>query len=265
LQLRDYLNVIRKRWWVAVLVAAFAAATAFGYSVLQPKIYESTVTVLGTPAKPDEGLNNTIKAEVRRFPSMLTSSTIAQRIDDRGKFDLGADAIIGKIKPQPFPDNYLLKITVSDTNAQRAARIADAAADIIKEDEIARQVSVPEDTRIFFDKISPAPVPDRPSTPRTTLNTGAALALGLVVGLILIFVIEYFDSSLRTEEDVERQTGLKVIGTIPPWKPGHAIAKNGWPGPVKPAAADASGTFDEKYLETTPEILKDTRTKREQS
>jgi capsular polysaccharide biosynthesis protein len=201
-----------------MLVAIVAAMTAFGYSMTQPRLYESVVNVLGTTAKPDEGLNNAIKAEVRRFPSILTSNTIAQKIDERGKFDLGADAISAKIKPLPLPDSYMLKITVSDTDRFRAANIANTAADILKEDNLAKQATVPDDSKIFFEKISPAPVPDVPSTPRTSLNTGAGFALGLVLGLILIFVIDFFDDSLKTEEDVERYTGLKVIGVVPPWR-----------------------------------------------
>lgn len=267
MQLKDYLNVIVKRWWIAALVALIAAATAYGYSLIQPKLYESSVTVQGTTGKPDEGLNNTIKADVKRFSSSLTSNVVAQKIDERGKFDLGADAISSKIKAVATPDNYILKITVSDTDRFRAARIADAAADIIKEDNLAKQAGIPDDSKTFFDKISPAPIPDRPSTPRTALNTGAGFALGLVVGLILIFVIEFFDTTLRTEEDVERHTSLNVIGVIPPWRASRATAAQ--PVVSTPlrsnlnrtgAAADASGPLEKEFSEISKE---ETNQKRE--
>lgn len=242
MQLKDFLKVIQKRWWVALLVGIIAATTAYGYSLTQPKTYESVINVKGDPARPDEGLNNAIKSAVRGYPALLTSATLAQKIDERGKFDLGADAISAKIKPQAIPDSYMLKITVSDTDRLRAARIADTAADIIKEDNLSKWATVPDDSKIFFDKISPATVPDRPSSPRTNLNTGAGLALGLVLGLILIFVLEFFDTSLKTEEDVERFTGLNVIGVVPPWRgksSPNPITNRG--SGVPNVAADASG------------------------
>lgn len=251
MQLKDFLKVIQKRWWVVILVGIVAAITAYGYSLAQPKLYESVVNVQGTPAKQDEGLNNAIKSAVRRYAPLLTSSAWAQKIDERGKFDLGADAISSKIKPQPVPDSYLLKITVSDTDPARAARIADTAAEIIKEDILASQASTPDDSKIFFDKISPATVADRPSSPRTNLNTGAGLALGLILGLILIFVIEFFDTSLKTEEDVERYTGLNVIGVVPPWR-GKSSGLPPTRGIGTPnVAADASGL--EELTETSLE------------
>ena len=62
-------------------------------------------------------------------------------------------------------------------------------------------------------------MPDKPSQPRTLLNTGAAGALGLILGLILIFVVNFFDNTIYTEEDVESFTGLNVLGAVPAWRP----------------------------------------------
>jgi uncharacterized membrane protein len=36
-----------------------------------------------------------------------------------------------------------------------------------------------------------------------------------VVGALLAFVLEYLDDTLKTSEDVERFTGLTLIGSIP--------------------------------------------------
>ncbi len=242
MQLRDFLKVIQKRWWLVLLVGAAAALTALGYSLTQPRTFETTINILGTTAKPDEGLNNYIKGQVRRYSTLITSDTIAQKIDERGKFDLGYGAISGKIKPQALPDNYTLKVIVEDTDPRRAARIADTAADIIREDNLASMASVPEDGKVFFDKISAAPIPERPSTPRTGLNTGAGLALGLVVGLILIFFLEFFDTNLSTEEDITRNTGLKVIGSIPPWR-----------GPRTPPGPKTNETIRKIFRKLKPE------------
>jgi capsular polysaccharide biosynthesis protein len=235
LQLREYLNIIRKRWWVAALVVVVAAGVAYGYSITQPKLYETSVKVVGNPAKPDENLNNTIKAEVKRLAAAtLTSPDFAARIDQRGRFDLGPDQLLGKIKAQAKPDDYNLIITVDDTSAERAAQIANTAADLIRDDNLDKLANVPDDSKIFFDKTSRAPVPDRPSSPRTNLNTGAGAALGLVLGLILIFVVHFFDTSIRTEDEVERFIGLKVLGLVPSWHySGQSLPKSS--GPIPPA------------------------------
>ncbi len=222
MQLKEILKIIGKRWWLALVVAVAAMVVAFFYSIAQPKIYETTITILGKTAKPDVGLDNTVKSEVLRLPTRLKSTDLASKIDQRGHFDLGPDVIAAKITAIPKPDNYFLLLTVDDTDPVRAAAIANTAADIISEDILQAEALAPDDSKIFFDKTAKAPVPDRPSTPRTNLNTAAAGALGLVIGLILIFVVDFFDTSIRTQEDLERQTGLKVLGIIPAWKSGPA-------------------------------------------
>lgn len=218
MQIKYLIEVIRKRWWVAALVAIVAAGVAFGYSVLQPKIYETSVIVQGKPAKPDEGLNNFIKTELQRLPISLKSPDMGAEIDKRAKLDLGADAIIDKIKTQARPNDSTLIITVSDTEPKRAALIANTAAEIVRDRNLAFVATTPDDSKVFFEPVSRAPVPDRPSLPRTTLNTAAAGALGLVLGLIFIFLVEFFDNTLRSEEEAARFTNLKVLGTIPPWR-----------------------------------------------
>ena len=218
MQLKDYINVIRKRWWLALVVAVAAAAVAFLYSMTQPKIYETSVTVVGKTAKPDTGLDNSVKSELHRLQSTISTDSTAAQIDQAAQLDLDSGQILSKIKVVTRPDDYILMITVDDTDPQRAALIANTAADLVHEQYLESQSTIPDDSKIFFDKIAVAPVPDKPSLPRTNLYTGAAALLGLVLGLILIFIVEFFDNSLRTEEDVERFTGLNVLGVVPSWR-----------------------------------------------
>jgi polysaccharide biosynthesis transport protein len=64
--------------------------------------------------------------------------------------------------------------------------------------------------------ISPAGTPSSPVEPTPLRNGMIALALGLVLGVILAFVREYLDDSLKTKEDVERVSAdAAVLGLIP--------------------------------------------------
>jgi polysaccharide chain length determinant protein (PEP-CTERM system associated) len=66
-----------------------------------------------------------------------------------------------------------------------------------------------------FRVLDPARVPERPFSPnRLLINLGSAGA-GLALGLILIGFLEYRDSSLRLESDVERLLNLPVLAMVP--------------------------------------------------
>jgi capsular exopolysaccharide synthesis family protein len=63
--------------------------------------------------------------------------------------------------------------------------------------------------------IDSAAVPDRPIRPNKKLNFLIAILVGLFVGLGLVFLLEYLDSSFRTLEDVQHHLKLFPLGVIP--------------------------------------------------
>lgn len=63
--------------------------------------------------------------------------------------------------------------------------------------------------------IERAAVPTVPVYPNRRTNAMIGIAIGLMLGLALAFVVEAMDTSIGTIEDVERTTGLSVLGVIP--------------------------------------------------
>lgn len=64
--------------------------------------------------------------------------------------------------------------------------------------------------------ISGAEVPSKPAAPNPTRNASVALSLGLVLGVALAFVREYYDDSIRSKQDIERLPHrIPVVGVIP--------------------------------------------------
>jgi polysaccharide biosynthesis transport protein len=62
---------------------------------------------------------------------------------------------------------------------------------------------------------SPAGAPISPNTKRSTI---AAAALGLLLSVLLAFVLEHLDSTIKTAEDVEKHLQLPVLGLVPQLK-----------------------------------------------
>jgi polysaccharide biosynthesis transport protein len=60
-----------------------------------------------------------------------------------------------------------------------------------------------------------ATLPTEPFSPKTVRNALLALVLGAMLGVGLAFLLEYLDDTIKTKEDLERATGLPVIGLIP--------------------------------------------------
>ena len=63
--------------------------------------------------------------------------------------------------------------------------------------------------------IAPAEVPDVPSSPNVNLNIAISAFAGLFCGIVVAFLIEYLDTSVKTMADAEQLLGLPVLTVIP--------------------------------------------------
>ena len=66
-----------------------------------------------------------------------------------------------------------------------------------------------------FKVLDPARVPERPFSPNRFLINVAGAGLGLGLGVLLTALLEYRDTSFKSEEDVLRLLCLPVLALIP--------------------------------------------------
>ena len=90
--------------------------------------------------------------------------------------------------------------------------------------------------------LSRAVVPRAPSSPKTLQILAAALVVSLVLGILLVYLVEHLDSGFRGAEQVERLTGLGVLGVIP-----NASVSNVSEEPVDYLLAKPASAFAEAF------------------
>lgn len=66
-----------------------------------------------------------------------------------------------------------------------------------------------------FRIVDPARVPERPFSPNRLQITGVAFSLSLAVGLGLIALLEFFDTTMKSETDVLGALALPVLAVVP--------------------------------------------------
>ena len=58
-------------------------------------------------------------------------------------------------------------------------------------------------------------LPTQPIKPKRNLIVMVGLIIGFIVGLVLAFGIEFFNDTIKTEEEIKKLTPIPIIGTIP--------------------------------------------------
>jgi capsular polysaccharide biosynthesis protein len=213
-QIRDYWLIFSKRWWLIVLVAAAASLSSYVYCKLQTPIYRSEVQLTVAPSRLDYGLTLVIDNLLTQYQQQLLTRQLATQVNDALKLDQPVDTLLGKVKVSAVSNGYLLDITVDDSDPNNARDIALVWVQKFIEQHQADQAPLDPLNRIEITMLD-KPLPGVLFFPKTKQYVLAAGILGLVVGAVLAFLLEYLDDTLKTSDDVERFTKLPVVGSIP--------------------------------------------------
>ena len=110
-----------------------------------------------------------------------------------------------------FSDQAIAQeLGVSPRTAQRVANaVGEEFSERISEESPVAEGSV---TVTLWEQ---AALPKDPVSPAVVFTIGVALVVGMMLGVGLAFLLEYFDDSWRSPEEVEELTGLPVYGIIP--------------------------------------------------
>jgi len=97
---------------------------------------------------------------------------------------------------------------------QREAKVTENIYLMLKErqEEINIQTAMKTSDIVVVDT---ATVNENPIKPNLKLNMAIAFVLAIFIAVFIIFLIEFMDRTIKLEEDVEKATGMSVIGTIP--------------------------------------------------
>lgn len=214
MELRDYLRILRQRGWIIILLAVLTAAAAFGFSRMQTEMYKSTLNLLVRPSRTDFGQSQAAKVLLDSYKVWLESSYRAQAVIDELKLDMTAGELLGDVEVASDSLSLMLTLAVENSDPNVANDIARTWGNqLIRWQQQENERNRQEDRITIEFRDDPQAGLDRP---RTRINTAAGAVFGALLGVIVIFVLEWVESGVvRRSEDIERYLEIPVIGTIP--------------------------------------------------
>jgi capsular polysaccharide biosynthesis protein len=215
LDLKQILDGLRRRWWLALIVALTAAAVAYLYSNAQPPVYEAQVTIAAKPVPPDSSLIDAIQKTLPTYAAEMESKDLIRRVvDDNQIPDVDPNTVV--VKTQARPTDNSIVMTVDHASGLVAAELAEDISNAFIEEQAAenQQASASGESVIWV-TTQAAAVPDQPYQPRPKLYAAAAGIFGLLLGLLLAVGLELLDTSLKTAGDIQRYVGITTVGIIP--------------------------------------------------
>jgi capsular polysaccharide biosynthesis protein len=218
-ELQEYLHILKKRWLLifVITLTAILLSGVVSRFIIKP-IYKADISViLGNVSTGTDGSNQKIDYSdvmmyqmlVKTYSELAKSRTVAENAINSLQLDIKPEELEKMISVSPKSDTEFLTISVKSKDAQQAMSIANQLAKSLK------QVSINIKKMDNVQILDSAELPTEPYSPNLTLNISVAFLLSLIVSISLVFLLEYLDNTIKTEEDIERLLHVPVIGIIP--------------------------------------------------
>lgn len=211
IDLEEIIEILKKHIkWLIIIPLIFAVIAAVVSIWLIKPVYEASTTIIvrqdkGMDEEIDIGDVNLGKGLVYTYAEMARSNTVIENTRKRLELDKFDKSMI---TVSPVRDTQILKIAITNTNPVLAADIANTLVEEFTK-EILR---ITRSNNVAV--VDYAVVPMVPVKPDKMMNTVIAAVLGEILTVMLIFLREYMDKTVKTERDIEKYIGVPVIGSI---------------------------------------------------
>lgn len=217
MELHEYFYIIKKRFLLIILITLATTLTSavLSYFVIKPTYKADISVIIGKTESDDnaprQSYNDIMMYQkmVKTYSQIAQSRTVAEDVKKKLNLDISAGEILSMVSVAPKGDTEFLNLTVKSKDGQLAVNIANQLARSLKEIGISLNNS---DNVKLLDE---AQLPTRPDSPKPLLNIAIAFFIGLMISVGLVFLLEYLDNTIKTQEDVEKLLSVPVIGIIP--------------------------------------------------
>lgn len=217
ISLREIFETLKKRIVMIILitVCAVGASGIISYVVLTP-IYQATTQILvsqqaagATSALQAAGFDVDSKY-IQTYNEILKSPYILEPVIEELGLPISHRELNGKLNVMQQGQSQVVTIRVEDASAAMAVDIANTTAAVFQR-EISNLLRIENVVILAKAELLENPVPIKPNP---ELNMAIAFVVGLMTAVGIAFLLEYFDQSIRTEQDIEQYLELPIIGSV---------------------------------------------------
>ena len=202
---------------VIFIIVGLLACEYYTYGMQIPKYKSSTSIVLTrsttttdqTITQNDINLNKNL---VSTYREIIKSRRIIDRVIDKLQLKMNYRTLASMVSVSSVDETELISVTVSSVEPKEAKNIANEIAKVFKE-EIVEIYNIENISIIDKAVLSKQPY-NVNVIKQFVMFTGGSFALASA----LIFVMFFFDHSIKSVEEVEQKIGLPVIGAIPKYE-----------------------------------------------
>ena len=212
INLRDLLSYFKKRLVLFVVMVLFVVSAGTVYSVfIQKPEYKAQATVILSSDKSKTTIQNEINANknlIDTYTEVVKSHRVLDRVKSEMQINDSYEQLVKKVTVASLKDTEIISISVVDLDKYHSYSLANKIADTFT-DEI---------SQIYNDKsvnvLDRAVEPQKPYNVDIIKQEAIYAAAGIILATAVIFLMFYFDRTIKTTEQIEQLFKLPIFGKV---------------------------------------------------
>lgn len=212
INLRDLLSYFKKHLVLFVVMVLFAVSAGTIYSVfIQKPEYKAQATVILSSDKSKATIQNEINANknlIDTYTEVVKSHRVLDRVRSEMQINDSYEQLVKKVTVASLKDTEIISISVVDLDKYHSYSLANKIADTFT-DEI---------SQIYNDKsvnvLDRAVEPQKPYNVDIIKQEAIYAAAGIILATAVIFLMFYFDRTIKTTEQIEQLFKLPIFGKV---------------------------------------------------
>ena len=216
INIRDFLNYLKKYVLVIAAVALVLIIGVFIYdkSIKKP-LYTTYTTIIltksnetqtGTTITQNDILLN--QKLVETYSKIIKSKLVLEQVISETGVTYTAEELSENVSVEAYENTEMLKISVTDQDPELAASIANSIAQVFS-GEIAKIYQINN-----ISVVDVAVTPEEVSNNTLKRDLLIALFISIFGTIGVVFVVYYFDDTVKLTDDLEEEIGMPVVAKV---------------------------------------------------
>lgn len=214
IDLKDLFDYYKSKLGVVILFVVLVGILGclYGLFIQKPMYKSSASIVLISEAKDNSQLTyNDVSVNqnlVSTYSEIVKSKRVLSQVINNLNLNYTYGALSNNIEVSSVTGTQIIKITVTDENSKTAMKVANEIGKVFAKE-------IPELYNISnVNILDTAEQPSSAYNVNITKQSAISLLAGLVLGLGVVFVMYYFDRSVKNASQIEDKLKLPVLATV---------------------------------------------------
>ena len=217
IDLKELFGFVKGKIWTLILItfSVCLIGCIYGLFIQKPMYRSYTTVILGSNESNNSNTNGISQTDIAinnhlvdTYTEIVKSRRVLNKVIEELNMDISYEALSGKISVSSVNNTEIIKIAVSDLNGKTAKNIANVTANYftseVKELYNMNNVNI----------LDEATEPSKPFNINVLKQVVMYFMGGFVMSFGLIFLMYYFDRTIKTTEQIESKIKLPILGTV---------------------------------------------------